>query len=312
MDQLREAIRMHEVLGEFGAAQRREMNPAKPGGHVRLKNILYATDFSPAAEKALPFALQIARRYGAKIHVLHVMQEHIYPLVPPTAWPQMEEEVEASRVQNKKAVEDKLRGYAHEIVFRQGSVWEGIQETIREENIDVLVLGTHGRTGLERIALGSIAEQALRHASCPLLMIGPKVSVQPKNVAEWNRILYATDFSTASLAAAPHAISLAREHRAQLILLHCAEQEVDISVMLHTLRDLVPFGSDLRAEPDCVVAHGSPEDKILEVAEEHGANIIVLGLDAAEGNRGAKSPIGHAGIYKIITRATCPVLTVRA
>lgn len=311
MDHPWETTETHEVLGEFGAVQRRAMIPAKPGAHVRLKNILYATDFSPAAEKALPFALQIASRYGAKIHVLHVVQQDVYPLVPPAAWSQMVEEVEASKVRNKKAIEDKLSGCAHEIVFEQGHVWESIQEAIRKENIDLLVLGTHGRTGLEKVAFGSVAEQALRHASCPILMIGPKVSVQPKNAAEWTRILYATDFSTPSLAAAPHAISLAREHRAQLILLHCSQQEVDISVMLHTLRDLVPFGSELRSEPDCVVAHGSPEEKILEVAEEHGADVIVLGLDAAEGNRRAKTPIGHFGIYKILTRAMCPILTVR-
>lgn len=312
MGDSQKAVETREHFGALGAEQRHAMNPAKPASHVRLKNVLYATDFSPAAEKAFPFALQIAGRYGATIHVLHVIQENIYPLVPPTAWTQIEEDLEASRARNRKAIEERLSGLAHDISFQQGNVWDNIRKAIRNDGIDLLVLGTHGRTGIEKMALGSIAEQALRHASCPVLMIGPKVSVQPKNAAEWTRILYATDFSSASLAAAPHAISLAREHRAQLILLYCAGGGVDIPSMLHTLRDLVPFGSDLRSEPDCVAAHGAPAEKILEVAEEHGADVIVLGLEAAEANHKGKTRVGHSGVYKILTRATCPVLTVRA
>lgn len=294
------------------AGQELRMGLPKPASHVRLKNILYATDFSSAAEKALPFALQIARRYGAAIHVLHVVQANVYPLVPPAAWSQMEESEEASRLEKRKAIEAQLHGVTHEIEIREGGVWENIQEEIRKKEIDLLVLGSHGRRGLEKIALGSVAEQALRHAPCPLLLVGPKVTEQPKNAGEWSRIVYATDFSTASLVAAPLAISLAREHRAQLILMYCAANDVDKSVMLHTLRDLVPFGSDLRAEPDCVVAHGSSTEKILEVAEEHGADIIVLGVDSVYGSLGSKAQISQTGIYRILTRAACPVLTVRA
>jgi nucleotide-binding universal stress UspA family protein len=288
------------------------MSSPKAASHVRLKNVLYATDFSPAAERAFPFALQIASRYGATIHVLHVVQPNVYPLVPPTAWSQMEEEAEASRKECKKALEEQLRGLPHDIIFEQGNVWENISKALRDKEIDLLVLGTHGRTGLEKAAFGSIAQEALLHATCPLLTVGPKVLVQPEKAAEWTRILYATDFSTESLAAAPHAISLAREHRAQLILLHCTGREADIPAMQHTLRDLVPFGSDLRSEPDCVVAQGTPADKILEVSEEHGAKIIVLGVDGFGGDLAPKTHIGYSGIYKILARATCPVLTLRA
>ena len=287
------------------------MSPARPAAHIRLKNILYATDLSPAAEKALPFALQIARRYDAAVHVLHVFQPGVYPLVPPTAWSEMERGLEIFRNQKKRELDEKLHGIQHDIEFRDGGIWENIETATRKERIDLLVLGTHGRTGLGKMALGSIAEQALRDAPCPLLTIGPNVSVDPNHAAEWTRILYATDFSTASLAAAPHAISLAREHRAHLILLHCGGHEGDVQAMLHTLGDLVPFGSDLRVEPDCVVAHGSPDAKILEVAEDHGADVIVLGLPAARSDRTSKAVLDRAAIYRVVSRAACPVLTVR-
>lgn len=312
MDYFQIRIGAHEGSGEFGHRQRRKMKPPKAVSHVRLKNILYATDFSPAAERAFPFALQIACRYGATIHVLHVVQPNVYPLVPPTAWSQMEEAADASRNDSKRALEEQLRELPHEIVFQQGGVWENVSEAIRKKDIDLLILGTHGRTGLEKAAFGSVAEQALRQAACAALMVGPKVSVPPKGAAQWTRILYATDFSTPSLAAAPHAISLAREHRAQLILLHCADPDTDVPVMLRTLRDLVPFGSDLRSEPDCVVARGAPAEKILEISEEHGADIVVLGVDSVENNPAQKTYIARSGIYKILTRAKCPVLTVRS
>lgn len=301
-----------EIVDQFELERGRGMKDLKPSSRVRLKNILYATDFSTAAEKALPFAVQIAKRYEARIYVLHVAQENLYPLIPPPAWSEMEKETAAFRDDKKRILDEQLSGISHGFLFQQGNVWENIKSTIRKEGIDLLVLGTHGRTGLGKMALGSITEQALRCAPCPLLTVGPKVSVDPKHAAEWTRILYATDFSTSSLAAAPHAISLAREHRAHLILLHCGGHEEEVQVMLHTLRDLVPFGSDLRAEPDCVVVRGSPEAKILEVAEEHGADVIVLGLPSAEVEHASNTILDPRAIYKILSRSTCPVMTICA
>jgi len=115
-----------------------------------------------------------------------------------------------------------------------------------------------------------------------------------------------------SLAAAPFAISLAREHRAHLTLLHCIEKNgTNVTAMRHALSDLVPYAAELLDEPECVIARAEPAKKILEVAEEHGADLIVLGIHGATEEQDHKFLSRHPGVARIITEATCPVLTVR-
>jgi nucleotide-binding universal stress UspA family protein len=280
-------------------------------GRLVLENILFATDLSATAERALPYALGIAHRYGSTVHAVHVIQPDVYPLVPPAAWPQMTTDEEMFRQEAKAALEEQLRGVPHELIFRAGKVWPTLSEIIQEKQIDLIVSSTHGRTGLEKALLGSVAEEIFRKASCPVLTVGSSVSLKPTEHGELNRILYATDFSPESLAAAPHAISLAREHRAQLILLHCMEDAGDVRTMLHTLGDLVPLGAELRCEPICVVERGAHGDKILDVSEGHGADMIILGVPSASPRVSKKTYFYRSALYKIVTQAMCPVLTVR-
>lgn len=275
---------------------------------VAFRRILFATDLSTAAEKALPYALEIARRYGAMLYVVHAIAPIGYPYAPVAAWPQLEEEEQRFRASAKQRLEHRLEGTAHELDFVSGHVLPVLREMIESKDIDLLVAGTHGRTGMDKVVLGSVAEQIFREANCPVLTVGLRSKTSAHSVAELSRILYATDFSPESLAAAPYAISLSREHRGQLILMNCLEQGGESRSMLRTLRELVPFGTDLRNEPICVVEQGPHGDKIPEACESHGADLLVLG--AAAPKQGAH--FHHSALYKIITRATCPVLTVRS
>lgn len=284
--------------------------PGAPG-QLALKNILYPTDLSATAERALPYALGITRRYGSIIYAVHVIQPDVYPLVPPAAWPKMATDEEMFRRDAEAVLKERLQGVSHELIFRVGEVWQTLSEIIQEKQIDLIVSSTHGRTGLEKALLGSVAEEIFRKASCPVLTVGSSVSAKPREHGELNRILYATDFSPESLAAAPWVISLAREHRAQLILVHCIEDGGDVQTMLHTLGDLIPFGADLRCEPTCVVERGGHGSKILEVSEGHGVDMIVLGVSNASSHGSKKAYFYRSALYKIVTQAKCPVLTVR-
>ncbi|MGA8145519.1 MAG: universal stress protein [Candidatus Acidiferrales bacterium] len=285
------------------------MKVSSVASQLKLANILYATDLSFAAERALPYALEIARRYGSTVHVVHAIQPDVYPLVPPGAWPKMAQEEEIFREESKKDLEEQLRELPHEIIFQPGKAWRTLSELIKEKQIDLLVFSTHGRRGLEKVLIGSVAEEIFRNAACPVLAVGPAVTTKPKQIAELNRILYATDFSAESLAAAPYAISLAQEHRARLILLHSIENGGNVPAMLHTLRQVVPFGAELSREPDCVVEHGAPAGKILEVAEGHGADLIVLGVHGKKGS--LQEHLMRSGVFRIVAQAKCPVLMVR-
>jgi nucleotide-binding universal stress UspA family protein len=276
---------------------------------LRLDNILYATDLSLASERALPYALEIARRYGSTIYALHVTDpdyDSLYPSGDCSKAAQIEEEFwEKSR----RDLESKLQSIAHEIIFQPGETWPILSEFIDDKRIDLLVFSTHARTAFDRLLLDSIAEQIVRKAPCSVLAVSPAVTGKPKQNAELNRILYATDFSAESLAAAPYAISIAQEHRAQLVLLHLVEDGEDMPAMLHTLHQLVPLGADLRCEPTCVVERGTPCIKILEVAEGHDADLIVLGVHRDKGL--FPKHLIRTGAFRIVTQAKCPVLIAR-
>ena len=283
---------------------------------IAFKNILFATDFSSTTELALPYALQIARQSGGTIHAVHVIQPDIYPLVPPSEWAKMAQEEKEFRERKKTELEESLRGIPHEFLFPAGDVWENIEGILEQRDIDLLILGTHGRTGLRKILLGSVAEKLFRRSACPVLTVGPAVSAKATcgTAAEFNRILYATDFSPESLAAAPYAGSLAKKHRAQLILMHSilTGEPGYVDSAYETLQDVVPSGADLEFKPTLVVEPGVPQATILRVAARHDADLIILGVRNALGYRAVTAHFSQSIAYKIMTEAACPVLTVRA
>ena len=129
---------------------------------------------------------------------------------------------EAQQLQHDLLHDGSLNGLDHVFIIRSGSVWEELQAIILQKQVDLVVVGTHGRRGIEKVLLGSIAEQVFRDASCPVLTVGP-YSYQESRVdltGEIQTYLFATDFSEASLCALPQAVSLANQTKARLILLH--------------------------------------------------------------------------------------------
>ncbi len=287
---------------------------------VALKNILFTTDFSPAADAALPFAIQIARRYGAKLHGVHVRPFDLYTGVPPASWPVLAEETEKAIKENTERLENELRDVPHNIVVGQGDIWEVLATVIQENDIDLIVLGTQGRTGIEKMLMGSVAEEIFRRAMCPVMTVGPHVSVDPARAVEMHQILYATNLKPESQAATPYAVSLAEENQACLTLLHVCENLKTgdlldpaqyIEPTLRVLGSLVPEEAGLWCRPECIVETGDPAEKILEVAERRQADLIVLGVRGEKGVPGAATHLDRAIAHKIVVGARCPVLTVR-
>ena len=186
---------------------------------ISLKNILYTTDFSPSAEAAAPYAWELAKRYGAKVMALHVRPVEANGMVPPEAWAAVHEANVLQANQQAGHLKSLFRGVENEVEVTEGAVWDVISKTIEEKEVDLLVTGTHGREGLGKMVMGSHAENILRHSPVPVLVVGPYVRSGPETTTRMKRILFATDFSEASLAALPHAISLAEENQAELDIL---------------------------------------------------------------------------------------------
>src|SRR5271165_988085 len=146
---------------------------------ISLKNVLFATDFSGASEAALPYAAAISLRYGSHLHMVHVMSalSYITPSKPVgvlTVESMRQAALEDAR-ERMKNLTSQIETVPHHTYIREGEVWDTLADIIKTHDIDLLVLGTHGRVGVEKFVLGSKAEEILRSATCPVLTVGPKV-----------------------------------------------------------------------------------------------------------------------------------------
>jgi nucleotide-binding universal stress UspA family protein len=286
---------------------------------VSIKNILVPTDFSEYSEMAIRLARTLAGRNHAKIHVAHVVNPATIPMISPEAGT-----FAADRVRQRAAEElrkldrESILGSAkHECLLREGYVWEQLQAVIRERQIDLVVTGTHGPGGFEKLALGSVAEEIFRNASCPVVTVGPLISSECASDEDLRCVLYATDFSPQSLGAAEFAVVLAQEHGARLVFLHVIETLFEKSeagmvsasdAFIAELKKLIPADAELWCEPEYRVEYGDPSTEIIETAIVTRANMIVLGVLKAPG---ASTHMPWSIASKIVRQAPCPVLTVR-
>ena len=297
------------------------MNAVATKARIDLRKIIFATDFSPAAEAALPYAIGLAKQYGANVHGLHVRFPATYPIVGPEAMPVVLEAAEEQAKFEAKQMHEMLESVPHEVTVTEGDLWPTLREIVSEQKADLIVMGTHGRTGVRRAFLGSAAEEIFRKASCPVLTVGPHVSRNTERRLAMKEILFATDFSPESLAALPFAVSMAQEHQSDLTLLNVAGKP-EVGELVHAgqfaestfrrLQALVPAGADLWREPKCRVEQGPEAEKIIEVATALGADLIVLGVRRPEGGLGATTHLMQSIAHQVVINAECPVLTVRA
>jgi nucleotide-binding universal stress UspA family protein len=302
---------------------------------VAIKNILFATDFSEISEAALPYVTALSLRYGSTVHVAHVLPEATFVRpspVDPVLFGSIYEQAHSGAQEKIQRLSDRLRGFPHKTHIRHGKVSDVLSGIIREQAIDLLVVGTHGRTGLGKLIMGSAAEEIFRLAPCPVLTVGPRVAgleqvmearrhhdLPPVQV-KFRRILYATDFQPESAKTVSYATSLAREFDARLTLLHVIEDYGDrlhqrpgpIDSALRKLEELVPDDAGLRYRPEVVAEFGVPAELILQTAAEYDADLIVLGVRSAAGHLGAATHLGGSTAHKVVASANSPVLTVRS
>jgi nucleotide-binding universal stress UspA family protein len=210
--------------------------------------------------------------------------------------------------------DERLAGIPCEGVTRRGALWFVIDDAIQTNSVELIILGSHGRHGLKKLVLGSDAEQIFRHARCPVLTIGPKVA--PRGMIDgFHNIIFATDFSSGSLHSLQYALSLAEESQANLTLLHVIplvplqHQDSIAASTKAQLEELVPSEARDWCRPECVVRFEFPAEAILNLAKEHNADLIVMGVHKRAAFASAHLPWAVA--YEVVCDAPCPVLTVR-
>jgi nucleotide-binding universal stress UspA family protein len=286
---------------------------------VSLTKILVTTDFSEASDRALDYAIALARRYDARIYLTHVITPDPFQFAEPQLAQATYEKVRQAAEEGVTdiLISGKLRGVPHEVLMEEGNVWPTLEKMILEHEIDLVVAGTHGRGKVQKILIGSVAEEIFRQATTAVLTVGPAVKGAVDKEIELKHILFATDFGSGGERAAAHAFSLAQEHNAQLTLLHVIEsaaayneesvaRQREINVV--RMKQLMPAESENWCKPEFRVTFGAAVEEILIAAKECKADLIVMGA------KPRRSLAGHVPLtiaYNVVTKATCPVLTVR-
>lgn len=287
---------------------------------VAFKNILFATDFSDPSQQALLHALAMAKRYDAKLTVVHVSAPEAVTPIPMEPVPLEMDWQKKKAAESLARLEDfePLRMYPHQTLLRQGNPWPEMSGIIEDRGIDLLVLGTHARGVLGTMLMGSVAEQVLRHAKCPVLTVGPVVSPNLVDHDQLSHILFATDFSEGSRHALPYALSLAEEDNAELTLLHVVEplQPMPAEYSNELLADcrkqlweLVPEDANLWCKPQVVVEAGAAAERIVRVAHDRLVDLIVMGVHPGGV---VASHLPWTVMHSVVRHARCPVLTTRA
>jgi nucleotide-binding universal stress UspA family protein len=280
---------------------------------VRIENIVYATDFRGHSRVALPYSLSIARKYGSKIYLVHIIGLSPFSGPGPTSALRA---IEAQAIREAKEAAIELSPafgtIPNEVIIRKGNIWKEIADVVEQKQIDLIVTGTHGRSGANKVVMGSVAEKIFRHAPCPVLTIGPNIHGDPDRFDDLHSILVPADFSPESLAAVSWATSLAQSNQARLYLLHVTPGDEEPEASLKTaLHNLVPAATELACMPKAFVEKGTPSQKILDLSEELAADLIVLGVKPPALLEGTSTHQIMATASKVIAGAGCPVITVR-
>jgi len=286
---------------------------------IQIKNILCPVDFFPASLKAYEYALKLAANYHAGVTALHVVST-----IVPTAYDfplnlsefagamQKQARVDLARL-GKKA--EKLRvPFRSEVVI--GSIDAEIHKALKRTKADFVVMGTHGRRGLERWILGSEADRMLRSCPVPLLTISAAKGARPVPPAI-RSILVTTDFSAGTTEALKYAFSFAQECQARITLLHVVDQVTaassltpvlpTIDAIRRQLEKLVPAEARPWCDVKTRVEVGVPYNTISAVQKSEKADLLVMNV---HGKGLLDRALLGSTAERVIRAAVCPVLLI--
>jgi len=291
---------------------------------LKIERILCLLDFSEFSDRAFDYAQSLARHYRAALFVEHVIQPP-FSTYPSYINPDVLSQIAGGlRAQAEEQTEAFLKthfrdGVPLESVVLEGDVTDQILCLAQVRGVGLIVMGTHGRHGLDHLLLGSVTEKVLRKARCPVLVVRRPAHefvapAEPGDPVRLRKILLATDFSSHSERALSYALSLVREYEAELTVLHVLEAipaAIDLGTITadvgRQLEILLPppeksgatFGTRLRV--------GKPYEEINRYAAETAMDLIVLGV---RGRNALDLALFGSTTHRVIHQGPCPVLAV--
>ena len=310
-----------------------EMMPhAISGKTCVFHQILMATDLSSASHPALSFGLALAKGYDANLSVVHVLlPDWRYEMLAEGAL----EKLDAHRRLDADVDSLHPERPVARVVRPASSVGPALLAVVKECGADVLLMGTHGRDGLSKLAVGSVAEELVRTAPVPVMTVGPKAAHRA-GAPSFQTVVFATDFGAGSTQALPLVLRLVHAHDAKLVLVHMippvpapssvvsayapavsAAEEVQqweeavAKQSRQNLRNWIAGYGQLEHEPEYVVGTDFLVEGILAAAVQYEAGLIVMGSHQSPSAR-ISAHFPWSAVHHVIHDAPCPVLTVAA
>ena len=297
-------------------------DPGSHGPHlattpVTFRRVLAAVDFSAQCNAVLQTAVQIARMFEGEIFLVNAATPAVYgtgaePI--PIETFEVNLSVAQARLNELVTQEPALDAVKHHKIVVYATVLDLIQQVVDDHEIDLVIAGSHGATGMERLALGSVAESILRTVRCPVLVVGPHCHSQPNL---FSSILLATRLTPSGLRSAQYASALAERAHGKLTLLHVVEpsqrrgsapSELIHDRLMEELEELVPDDASANATIEARVEYGKAAELIPSVALCMRSTLIVMGA-REESTFADHSPVSV--LAHVIQQTSCPVLTVR-
>lgn len=318
---------------------------------IDIQSILLARDFSPVSSRALRFSIDLARRTGATLHILHAQILHADPLTPGTS---------ATAPGDEDLIRDQLSKYdngdsvtsgegkgikVEEAIVRDVAAAPAILRYASENDMDVICVGTHGRRGIRRFLLGSVAEEVVRRADRPVISVRAPEDESAAFEAP-SRILVPTDFSDPSRVALRHAVELAQVYDARIDVLHVIQQSLHPAFYVGGVTDIRDIDPDIEekvedrladfldetfagssaqssstrpavetaspvvdAEVMPHVVIGTIDTEVPAFINDHENDLVVM---STKGQTGLDRVLLGSVAEKIVRTAPCPVLTVKA
>ena len=293
---------------------------------LEVKLILCPIDFSEFSVRAYHHALSLAEHYRAKLVALHIVELFRFPSVGFAASAGLfDESCQAVRESGKEQLQEFVKNHTHdeiqpELVVHQGIAPDSILSFAQAQKTDVIVMGTHGRRGYDRLMLGSVTDRVMRRAPCPVLAVckPPHDSMaagkERGHVHHLSRILFCTDFSENSERALNYAISATTEYDAELTLLHVLEEvpspaktEEAIAAATDQLDKLIPPEGRKTLKIKTAVRIGKPYRQIIQLALETQIDMVVMGV---RGRGALDLAVFGSTTYRVMQLGPCPVLAV--
>jgi nucleotide-binding universal stress UspA family protein len=295
---------------------------------IGMHRILCPVDLTPFSRRALEHAAVLARWYEAELHALFVVP--LLPTVlgfPAGTLPHgVDTNVGGALCAELTRFAKAAAGWvAVQPALRTGEPTAEILQYAGELEPDLLVIGTHGRTGFDRLMLGSVAEKVLHKAGCPVLTV-PRRAPEHAELPLFRTIVCGVDFSDVSQRAVAHALSLSQEAGGRLMLLHVVEQPPSETFAAFPQLDPARYGEQVAASartrlelmvpddarnwcrPEPRLGCGKPYREILRVAEQEQADLIVMGV---HGHGAVDRLVFGSTTERVVRRAPCPLLTIR-